>query len=88
MDLEALHSKRELLYREARDIHEQRLLLDRSLHETTGATPLACQRRSLLQAEFDDLTIQLRALSSQIRVLTQQIDAGLTRAEVWASESS
>ena len=87
MDLEALHIKRELLYREAREIHEQRLKLDRSLHEVTGVNPLACQRRSLLQAEFDDLTIQLRALSSQIRVLTQQIDTGLSHAEIWSSET-
>ncbi|BAC88102.1 hypothetical protein [Gloeobacter violaceus] len=86
MDLEALHSKRDLLYREAREIHQQRLVLDRNLRRVTGTDPMACQRRALLQAEFDELTIHLRTLSTKIRALSQQIDARLTTVEVWRNE--
>ncbi|AGY59377.1 hypothetical protein [Gloeobacter kilaueensis] len=88
MELEALQTKRELLYREAREIHQQRLVIDRNLRWVTGTDPMACQRRSLLQSEFDDLTIHLRALSAQIRSLSQQIDRRLARSEVWKNENS
>lgn len=78
MDLEALHAKRELLYREVRELNEQRLVLDCTLRQETGTDVLACHRRSLLQAEFDELTNRLHQLYQKTRQVTRQIDAGLS----------
>jgi FtsZ-binding cell division protein ZapB len=88
MDLEALRVKRELLYREAREINQQRLAIDRNLRNLTGTDDLACQRRSLLQCEFDELTIRLRELSAQTRQLTQNINESLSRQGLWSSDGS
>jgi FtsZ-binding cell division protein ZapB len=86
MDLEALRIKRELLYREAREINEQRHCLDRNLRHITGGDAVACHRRSLLQAEFDELTIRLRTLSVETRQITQKIDEGLSQQETWSND--
>lgn len=84
MDLEALRLKRDLLYSEAREINEKRLRIDCHLRQVTGTDPVACQRRCLLQVEFDELTIRLRKLSGQTRQLTQQIAESLSRQELWS----
>jgi hypothetical protein len=84
MDLEALRLKRDLLYSEAREINEKRLRIDCHLRQVTGTDPVACQRRCLLQIEFDELTISLRKLSGQARQITQQIDANLSKEELWS----
>lgn len=86
MELEALRVKRELLYREAREINEQRRSLDRNLRQASGTDAVACHRRTLLQAEFDELTIRLRALSIETRQITQQIDRGLSQQNLWSGD--
>ncbi len=84
MDLEALRLKRDLLYSEAREINEKRLRIDCHLRQVTATDPVACQRRHLLQVEFDELTICLRKLSGQARQITQQIDMSLSKQELWS----
>ncbi|MBC8120829.1 MAG: hypothetical protein H7Y22_03205 [Gemmatimonadaceae bacterium] len=78
MDLEALHAKRELLYREVRELNEQRLVLDYTLRQMTGTDAPACHRRRLLQTEFDELTARLHQLYQKTRQFTHQIDQGLS----------